>query len=319
MSIQDRIDPQSRKALEALLTVFPGGINATVDIVKRREKIASFAENMAQLLPPVPEVEHKDHMIPSQHDGADFLVRVYTPKDNNDTKPGILYIHGGGMVIGSVQNDHFSGLTLCRDTNAVVVSVDYRLAPENPHPIPSTDCYSALCWMAENAQELEIDPKRIAVFGQSAGGGLTLATTLMARDRSGPDVCFQMPIYPMIDDRNETPSSYEITDIGIWDRAANLQAWEFYLRGKEADQYAAPARCEDLSGLPPTFIDVGDLDAFRDENITFVQRLAQAGVPTEFRLYPGAFHASEVFTPDADLSQRIWARRIEVLNEVLHG
>ena len=191
----------------------------------------------------------------------------------------------------------------------MVVSVEYRLAPEHPHPAPVQDCYSALKWMAQNADELAFDLDRLAVVGGSAGGGLTIATTMMARDMGFPRICFQMPLYPMIDDRNETPSSYEIMDVGIWDREGNIEAWEWYLGGNPADDYAAPARAENLAGLPPTFIDVGELDLFRDEDIQFAARLIQAGVPTELHVYPGAYHASEVFAPEAALSKSILARR----------
>jgi acetyl esterase/lipase len=195
--------------------------------------------------------------------------------------------------------------------------VEYRLAPEHPHPAPSEDCYAGLVWMARNAAELGFDPERLAVYGGSAGGGLTIAVVLLARDRGFPAIRFQMPIYPMIDDTNETPSSHEITDIGIWDRAANIEAWQWYLGGGKPDQYAAPARAEDLSGLPPAFIDVGTVDLFRDEDIAFAARLMQAGVPVELHVNPGAYHASEAFAPQAVLSQRIWERRFDALRRAL--
>jgi len=139
----------------------------------------------------------------------------------------------------------------------------------------------------------------------------------MARDRGGPAPRFMMPIYPMIDDRNETASSREITDIGIWDRAGNIEAWAWYLGGKEADQYAAPARAEDLTGLPPAFIDVGTVDMFRDEDIAFAQRLMAAGVPTELHVHPGSYHAAETFAADAALSRRTWALRTDALRRAL--
>jgi acetyl esterase/lipase len=171
--------------------------------------------------------------------------------------------------------------------------------------------------MARNARELGFDPRRLAVYGGSAGGGLTIAVTLLSRDRGFPAIAFQMPIYPMIDDRNETPSSHEITDVGIWDRAGNIEAWAWYLGDGKPDQYAAPARADDLSGLPPAFIDVGTVDLFRDEDIAFAARLMQAGVPTELHVYPGAYHASEALAPDAPLSRRIWERRIDALRRAL--
>lgn len=179
------------------------------------------------------------------------------------------------------------------------------------------DCYAGLVWTADNAAELGIDPDRLAIYGASAGGGLTIATAMLARDRGGPNLRFMMPIYPMVDDTNTTPSSHEITDVGIWDRDANLEAWGWYLGGKDADQYAAPARAQDLTGLPPAYIDVGTADLFRDEDITFVQRLIQAGVPCEFHINPGSYHASETFAPDAELSHRIRTMRIDALRRAL--
>lgn len=172
--------------------------------------------------------------------------------------------------------------------------------------------------MAENCDKLGVDLDRIAVYGGSAGGGLTIATTMMARDKNFPKVCFQMPLYPMIDDRNTTVSSHLIKNIGIWDREANIEAWNWYLGGKEADQYAAPARAKYLQLLPPTFIDVGENDLFRDEDLEFAQRLIEAGVRTEFHLYPGAFHASEIISPEASLSKKIWETRYIALKKALY-
>ena len=171
--------------------------------------------------------------------------------------------------------------------------------------------------MAKNSAELGVKPDRLAIYGGSAGGGLTLGTALLARDRGGPAVHFMMPIYPMIDARNETQSSHEITEIGIWDRACNIEAWAWYLGGQEPDQYAAPTRATDLSGLPPAFIDVGTVDLFRDEDIAFAQRLMQAGVPTELHINPGSYHAAETFASESALAQRIWAMRIAALKRAL--
>jgi acetyl esterase/lipase len=171
--------------------------------------------------------------------------------------------------------------------------------------------------MAAHADELGFDSDRLAIYGGSAGGGLTIATALLARDRGGPALKFMMPIYPMIDDTNTTESSQEIVDIGIWDREGNIQAWSWYLGGKPADQYAAPTRAQDLKGLPPAFIDVGTVDLFRDEDIAFAQRLMAAGVPTELHIHPGSYHAAETFAADAAMSKRIWALRLDALKRAL--
>lgn len=221
------------------------------------------------------------------------------------------------MVLGDLDSEDPFVVTLCDTLSAVIVSVDYRLAPENPAPAAVNDCYSALRWMGDNAIELGYDPERLVVYGGSAGGGLAIATSLMVRDFGGPTIRFLMSIYPMIDDRHETPSSKEITDVGVWDRDGSMESWAWYLGDRPADQYSAPARATDLVGMPPTFIDVGDVDLFRDEDIAFATRLMQAGVPTELHVYPGAFHASEIIAPGAQLSDRIWATRMVALQRAL--
>jgi acetyl esterase/lipase len=312
---RDLIDPDSRVPLDALLEVMPGGPNAIPDIVQRRAAVASMLAAIE--VAPNPRVTFEDRTVPGPDGEPDISVRIYRPVESTGQLPGIYFIHGGGMILGDIEGEDAAATRLCDEVGAVVVSVEYRLAPEHPHPAPVEDCYAGLVWTAKNASELGIDADRLAIFGASAGGGLALATALVARDRGGPQVRFLMPVYPMIDDRNQTPSSHEITDIGIWDRAGNIEAWAWYLGGKEADEYAAPSRAEDVSGLPPTFIDVGTVDLFRDEDIAFAQRLMQAGVPTELHVYPGSYHASETFAPDAALSQRIWAVRLDALRRAL--
>jgi acetyl esterase/lipase len=300
MTIQNRIDRASRVSLEELLKALPGGFNAIADIKERRNTVDSLLRMMIAELPPIENVVMEDRNIPGPDGSPEVGVRIYKPVDVSASLPGMFFIHGGGMIMGSIEGENLKAAMLCETIQAVVVSVEYRLAPENPHPAPVQDCYEALVWMSK-----------------SAGGGLAIATALMARDQEFPKLCFQMANYPMIDDRNETPSSKEITDVGIWDREANLEAWDWYLGGKPADEYAAPARAKNLSDLPPTFIDVGEIDLFRDEDIEFATRLLQAGVTTELHVYPGAYHASEAFAPDAELSKQIWAKRIEALKRAL--
>ena len=317
MTIQNRIDRASRVSLEELLKALPGGFNAIADIKERRNTVDSLLRMMIAELPPIENVVMEDRNIPGPDESPEVGVRIYKPVDVSGSLPGMFFIHGGGMIMGSIEGENLKAAMLCETIQAVVVSVEYRLAPENPHPAPVQDCYEALVWMSKNATELGFDPDRLAIVGGSAGGGLAIATALMARDQKFPKLCFQMANYPMIDDRNETPSSKEITDVGIWDREANLEAWDWYLGGKPADEYAAPARAKNLSDLPPTFIDVGEIDLFRDEDIEFATRLLQAGVTTELHVYPGAYHASEAFAPDAELSKQIWAKRIEALKRAL--
>ena len=321
MSAQrDRLDPASREPLEMLLAAIPGGFNAIPDIVERRAVVAGLLAAQMADVPPNDRVVTEDRLIPGPEGAPEVPVRVYTPADATGVLlPGILYIHGGGMILGDIEANELTAAMLCEQVNAVIVSTGYRKAPEDPHPAQVNDCYAALNWMASHAGELGYDAQRLAVYGGSAGGNLAIATAMMARDTSGPEIALVVAPYPMLDDRNELPSTHEITEVGIWDRAGNVEAWAWFLGGKPADAYAAPARATDLSGLPPMFIDVGEMDLFRDEDIAFVARLLQAGVPTEFHVYPGAYHASEVFAPQAELSQRIWHARIAAFRRALHG
>ena len=317
MSQRDRIDPASRGPLEAFLERFPGGFNAISDIVERRAAVTAMRAEQAADLPPNELVVSEDRSVPGPPDAPPVTIRRYRPVGADGPLPGIVFIHGGGMVFGSIENEDPIAAMLCQAVPAMVVSVGYRLAPEHPYPAQLDDCYAVLRWLADHAAELGVDPGRLALFGVSAGGALVVATAMRARDEAGPTVRFQMPIYPMLDDRNETASSQEVTGVGMWDRAGNLEAWGWYLGAQEPDAYAAPARASELSGLPPAFIDVGEVDLFRDEDIVFAQRLLAAGVPTELHVYPGAYHSSENLAPEAPLSDRIWETRLAALRRAL--
>ena len=203
-----------------------------------------------------------------------------------------------------------------------MASVEYRLAPEHPHPAPIEDCFAGLKWLVSNADSLGVDTGRIAVGGASAGGGLAAALALVARDR-GVDIIFQQLICPMLDDRNITRSSHWVHHPKVWNRAANIIGWSSLL-GKPAGSedvspYASPARAEDLTGLAPAFIIVGDLDLFVDESIEYTRRLAAAGVPTELHILPGAVHGSQYFLPTAEVSMRWKAIEADALRIALHG
>jgi len=308
---RSRIDPASREPLEGLLAAVPGGFNAISDIEQRRAVVGQLlvAPELDQ------NVTMEDRMIPGP--AGEQKIRIYQAKNSVKPAPALVYIHGGGMILGSIEGEAASAQMYCAQTGATVISVDYRKAPEFPYPCGPEDCYSAAMWVFDNATALGIDTKNIGIYGGSAGGGLVLAVALMARDRNSMSFKYMLPIYPMIDDRNETSSTHEVTEIGIWDRAGNIEAWNWYLGGKSADGYAAPARATDLSGLPPAFIDVGELDAFRDEDTEFALRLLKSGVACEFRIYPGAYHASEIFAPEADLSKRIVAGRVDAIKRFI--
>ena len=317
MNLRDRMDPQLVAGLDAFIAATgPRGLAGIGDPVQRRTVFDALMAAAAGEQPD-PGIATEDHLVPGPPGAPEVKVRVYTPVGAQGPVPALYYIHGGGMVIGSIETEDAIARKLCAAVGCAAVSVDYRLAPEHPHPAPVEDCYAGLVWTAQNAPDLGIDPARIAVYGGSAGGGLAAAVALLARDRGGPALAYQMLLYPMVDDRSDTPSCQEIDDIGVWDGWANAEGWDALLGDRRAsgsvDLYAAAARADDLTGLPPTWIDVGELDALRDESVLYALRLMRAGVPTDLHVYPGAFHAWEVFVPDADVSARVSAERIGAL------
>ncbi|MEV6483041.1 alpha/beta hydrolase [Streptomyces sp. NPDC051576] len=250
-------------------------------------------------------------------------VRVYRPAEPEGDLPGLLFLHGGGFVLGSVAAADADARRLAAEAGVVVVSVEYRLAPEHRYPAAVEDCYAALVWAAKNAAELGLDSDRLAVFGESAGGGLAAAVTLLARDRGGPPLRFQFLCTPELDDRLATPSMLAYADTPGWNLPAAELSWDHYLGegvrgGDDVPCYAAPARAEDLSGLPPTYITVCQFDPLRDEGIAYAQRLAQAGVLTELHLHPGTFHGSHQGN-DATVTRRMLAEQVEALRAGLGG
>ena len=273
-------------------------------------------------LPADPAVTVYDSLIPGRSSGDKIRLRIYKPVAMPDKAPGIYWIHGGGFLFGAPEQDEAQSIRWAKEIGAVVVAVDYRLAPEHPYPAPLDDCYAGLAWFAQEAESLGVDKNRLAVAGASAGGGLTAALALMARDLGGPALAFQMPLYPMIDDRFLTPASRENFGDKVWNNTDNLFAWRAYLGDVagtgQAVAYMAPARAIDLSGLPPAYSCVGTLDPFRDDAVTYMSRLAQAGVPVEFHLYPGAYHAFEVLAPDTDYAKRASTEYIGVLKRALN-
>jgi acetyl esterase/lipase len=250
---------------------------------------------------------HDDRVVPGPPGDPDVTVRVYRPPARQDGRPCIYWIHGGGYILGSALVDDPRLERWSDEFGCVVVSVDYRLAPEHPFPAPLDDCYAGLAWTTSAAVELGIDPARIVIGGASAGGGLAAALALLARDRAEITPAFQLLIYPMIDDRAPHPSS-GISGAPIWSPAANKLGWTAYLGRQpgsdDVPAYAAAARASDLRGLPPAFIAVGTLDVFRDEDIAYASRLLAAGVPTELHVYPGAPHGFDSLLPSAAVSLR---------------
>ncbi|MEV5848409.1 alpha/beta hydrolase [Streptomyces sp. NPDC051985] len=274
---------------------------------------------LASYEPPIPVDKH-DTTVPGPVGAPRVPVRVYAPASHDGPLPGVLFIHGGGFVMGSIRQFDAMTTRIAAEVGAVVVSVEYRLAPENPFPAGLEDCFAALTWMVKSATELRLDPDRVAVAGESAGGGLAAALALLARDRGGPALCYQFLAVPLIDDRMTTQSMRDYVDTPMWNRPAAEVSWDCYLgegrRGTaNVSRYAAPARAEDLSGLPPAFVSACQYDPLRDENLAYAQRLAHADVPTELCLYPGVLHGGQI--PETTVTQRINADMIAALSRGL--
>jgi acetyl esterase/lipase len=308
------IDPELTAILELM---------APFDLSDAPAARAGFEEMMATLrtdIPGIDALDIEDRQVPGWEGEPEVPVRVYWPREAVGPAPGVLMIHGGGFIIGSVEAEHAGAAMLALATGAVVVSVDYRLAPEHPFPAAAHDCYAALRFLADEAPVLGVDTARLALVGTSAGGGLAAACALLARDLGGPALCFQMLHIPELDDRLDTPSMRTFVDSPIWNRPLAERSWAAYL-GAGADRvdvspYAAPARAADLSGLPAAYISTAENDPLRDEGIMYGLRLLQAGVSVELHQFPGTYHGSTMVTTAA-VSQRAQRESMTVLRRAL--
>jgi acetyl esterase len=283
---------------------------------------AQMAETFASVFgePDRSGVQVRDELVPGPDGAPDVRLRIYTP--DHVVAPAAIYdVHGGGFMLGSI--DMFDGhnLRLARELGVPVVTVDYRLAPEHPYPAGLEDCYAGLAWVAKNADALGIDPDRIAIHGESAGGGLCAGLALLARDRGGPSIAFQFLGVPELDDRLDTPSMRAFTDTPIWNRPNAIVSWDSYLgagrRGTiDIPAYAAPARATDLTGLPPAYVSVMEFDPLRDEGIAYAHALMHAGVSVELHAFPGTFHGSAM-VEQAAVSRREGDEALAVLRRAL--
>ena len=296
LDVRALLDPAAAEALAA----FPLDLGTLTDetLPGIREAMASFP-----VLELSDQVERTDHVV----DGSEHVVvRVHRPLGRPGPLPCVYWMHGGGLVLGSHTGDDARFDSWCPQLGCIGVSVEYRLAPETPYPGPLDDCYDGLRWVHDHAAELGIDPTRIGIGGASAGVGLAAGLALAARDRAEVPLSFQLLIYPMLDDRQITESSRWLDP--IWPPSANTYGWTAYLGdrkgGPDVSEYAAPARAQNLAGLPPTLISVGAIDGFSDEDIDYAVRLRHAGVPVELHVYPGMPHGFDALLPQLPLSRR---------------
>jgi acetyl esterase/lipase len=280
-----------------------------------REQLAAAARARWQ---PSGMVRTEDRWVRGE---PDVRLRVHRPAGTAASGAVLLWVHGGGHVLGSAEQDDPLLDAVVARTGCTALAVDWRRAPEHPYPAALDDCYAVLAAVATGGLgDVDVDPSRVVVGGASSGGGVAAGLALLARDRGEHALAGQLLIYPMLDDRGVTRSSRGITDRRVWNGESNRLGWRAYLGDLPDDAvppYAAPARATDVAGLPPTWIGTAELDLFRDEDIDYARRLYEAGVPTELHVYPGGVHGFDLFAPDADLTRRFCRDRDEAIDRLL--
>lgn len=291
---------------------------ANHDVATRRKLYSTVFAMLNEQTPNPGDVSQKVFHTKAS-DGHSLEMTWFTKNGvSSKSGPAILHIHGGGMILASVPQYNFILNTLVSATSVPFLSVEYRYAPEHPAPTLVEDCFVALTWLRDNASSLGVDPTRIGIYGDSGGGGIAAGLALLARDRVfSPPLAKQILIYPMLDDRNTVADPAMLPFIG-WSYDDNLTGWAALL-GKDVvgtdtvSEYAAAARAKDVSRLPSTYIDVGELDIFRDEDVEYARRMMASGVSVELHVHPGVPHAWEFFAPSAEVSRRAIADRIRAI------
>ncbi|MGZ0231212.1 alpha/beta hydrolase fold domain-containing protein [Streptomyces sp. CPS1] len=317
------IDPELAAALAALPKAPNGALLDLSDIPACRARVAAAEEWL-----PTPDADPRvktETLRLARADGSLLDVLLFHPGDADRARPALVYFHAGGQVLGSAHDRtaraYAADLALRLDV--VLAAVDYRLAPPTPAPGAAEDGHLAYTYLAAHAARHGIDPDRIGLAGASGGGAVATAAALMVRDRGERRPRLLSLNYPMLDDRNETRSSHEIVDLGVWDRRENLHAWAAVLGERagapDVHPYCAPGRATDVAGLPDTFIAVAQFDVFRDENIAFAQRLIAAGVPVDLHVYAHAYHSWDVFAPQSALTRTFEQTWHAYLRRHLHG
>lgn len=313
MALKTRIHPELQRAAKS---------SPAVDFNKSNIRFINFMMSLMFRPQQAADLSIRNIYIPAIEDsGRKIRLRVYKPTPEPASAPVLLWLHGGGYVIGRPEMDDLVCMGYARELGIAVVSVDYRLAPKHPFPAGLHDAYTALAWVASQESVMGFDTTRIAVGGQSAGGGLAAALAQMAHDRREIPLAFQLLIYPMLDDRTALRTDIDDRENRTWTQKSNRYAWEAYLGGKygaeTVPQYAVPARREDLAELPPAWIGVGDLDIFHDENLAYGRRLVESGVACETRVFPGAFHGFDRFAPESSMVRDFNQTQIAALRKYL--
>jgi acetyl esterase/lipase len=296
------------RELEPFVSMFPrADLN---DPVAARRTLAALSAKAPAL--DTKEIASEDRLVPAH---PDVPVRIYRP---HDARGAIVWLHGGGFVMGGLDVEHPWAARIAQGSGTVVISVGYRLAPEHRFPAALDDAFAAALWTAEHAVELGVDPGKIAVGGHAAGAGLAAAVALRARDERRPAICFQLLNQPELDDRQDTWSARNFTDTPFMTRDKVAASWRHYLGSAPASAYAAPARATDLSALPPAYITSAEFDPNRDDAIVYAQRLMEAGVPVDLHQWRGTFHGSQAVV-SAEVSQRQLAEIAWVLRRAVGG
>lgn len=290
----------------------------------RLARFARFLQGLGGVKAPksVPGLTIRDVLIPGPSDNPSVRVRLYSPSEPSTPRPALLWIHGGGFILGTPEQDEANIVRMCRDLDLTVAAVSYRLGPDHPFPAGLNDCYAALTWLHANADELGIARDRIAIGGNSAGAGLAAGLVLHAHDAGKVPVAFQLLIYPMLDDRTVNRTDIDQSRLRMWNSKSNVVGWTAYLGhapgGEGVPDHAAPARRQDLRGLPPAWIGVGTCDLFHDEDVAYARRLQEAAVSCTLKVVEGAFHGFDL-VGDAQVVEDFRRSYTEAMRAVLRG
>jgi acetyl esterase/lipase len=305
--------------LKEVFKTLPPVQQLTLEVLRKEREEAAKSETHEKVFTD-PEISHRDMEIDGP--GGEITVTVVESKNTSGSnRPGILFLHGGCFIMCSQLAAIGTQFETIKQCDAVLVSVNYRLAPEHPDPAPVEDCYAGLKWMSKNASTLGIDPEKIIIIGLSAGGGLAAGTALIARDRGGPRVRGQMLIYPMLDDRVDTISSKQYMTEGTLTGEECVGSWDWLLSGNrggnEVSAYAAPAREKDLSRLPEAWLDVGSAEVLRDEGVAYASRLWEFGTQCELHIWRGAYHAFDLIAPHSKMTKTTMDLRLAWVKRTL--